>query len=589
MVPTQITESHSRALSHGASDRDAALALAPRHLLIDGRFVPVSGGRTLGVGDPATGRILAEVADATLGDCLAALEAAVAAQASWAGSAPRERSRILRHAADRLRDEIETLANILTAEMGKPLAESRAEVEFAADYLEWFGEEAVRVAGRTAASPDGHSQHLVVRTPVGPCLVITPWNFPLAVPARGIGPALAAGCTVVLRPSSLTPLSALALGRILIEAGLPAGVLNIVVSSEDAATDPLLRDGRIRKLTFTGSEAVGRHLIAQSAEQVLRVSAELGGCAPFVVFADADMDEAVEGAFAAKMRNGGAACTAANRFYIQRPIYAEFTRRLAARVAGVRIGRGTRAGVGLGPMISERHVARLAALVDDAVTRGARVVVAGGPVPGDGHFFTPVVLAEVPQDARVMREEIFGPVVAIAPFDTEDEALALANDHDAGPRRLPLHQRSGAGHAPRWGDPGGHGRHKPRPGQLRGGPLRRRRPLRLRPLRRGRGHRRVPGHPVPHDIDGGRAMSRGLTRHPVTIDEWRHPMLPMHRFHYLIRQAVLATLEPRRIDTPNSWQGSLMPTPPRASPARRQMSSRRFAEDAAGSSRRRCE
>jgi succinate-semialdehyde dehydrogenase/glutarate-semialdehyde dehydrogenase len=237
---------------------------------------------------------------------------------------------------------------------------------------------------------------------------------------------------VVLRPSSLTPLSALRLGEILLEAGLPAGVLNIVVSSEDEATDPLLADGRIRKLTFTGSEPVGRHLIGRSAEQVLRVSAELGGCAPFIVFPDADLDAAVEGALAAKMRNGGAACTAANRFYIHRDVADEFIRRLAARVAGVRIGRGTRAGVGTGPMICARHVERLTDLVDDAVARGARVVLPGGPLPGDGHFFAPVVLADVPHDARVMREEIFGPVVAIAVFDDEDEVLARANAHQSG-------------------------------------------------------------------------------------------------------------------------------------------------------------
>jgi succinate-semialdehyde dehydrogenase / glutarate-semialdehyde dehydrogenase len=409
-----------------------ALSLAPEGLLVDGEFVAAAGGRTLSVEDPATGRTIAEVADASPADCMAALEAAIAAQASWAAETPRGRSRILRRAADRLREQIAPLAHLLTAEMGKPLAESRAEVEFAADYLEWFAEEAVRIAGRTCSSPDGESAHLVVRTPVGPCLVITPWNFPLAVPARGIGPALAAGCTVVLRPSSLTPLSALALGRILVEAGLPAGALNVVVSSEDGATDPLLADGRVRKLTFTGSEAVGRHLIAQSAEQVLRVSAELGGCAPFVVFADADMDAAVEGAVSAKMRNGGAACTAANRFYVERSAYAEFTRRLAERIGQIRIGPGNRAGVGCGPMISARHVERLAGLVEDALERGARVVVAGGPVPGAGHFFAPVVLADVPPDARVMREEIFGPIVAIAPFDSEKEALRLANDHDAG-------------------------------------------------------------------------------------------------------------------------------------------------------------
>jgi succinate-semialdehyde dehydrogenase/glutarate-semialdehyde dehydrogenase len=404
----------------------------PTELLIGGAFVEAEDGRTLAVEDPASGRAIAEVADASPADCMAALDAAVAAQPTWSTSTPRDRARVLRRAADAVRDQSDQLARILTAEMGRPLSESAAEVEFAADYLEWFADEAVRITGRTQTSPDGQSTHLVVKSPVGPSLIVTPWNFPLAVPARGIGPALAAGCTVVLRPSSLTPLSALALGRILTEAGLPAGVLNIVVSSEDDATDPLLADGRVRKLTFTGSEPVGRHLIRQSADQVLRVSAELGGCAPFLVFDDADIDAAVDGAVSAKMRNGGAACTAANRFYVQRSRYDEFVRRLAQRIGAIRIGPGARSGVGCGPMISARHVDRLADLVDDADARGARVVLAGGAVPGDGYFFAPVVLADVPHDARVMREEIFGPIVAIAPFDTDDEALRLANDHDAG-------------------------------------------------------------------------------------------------------------------------------------------------------------
>ncbi|MGE0026724.1 MAG: NAD-dependent succinate-semialdehyde dehydrogenase [Thermoleophilia bacterium] len=436
MSPVAITPTAPPAVQSIITERDLDVVFAvescPTGLLIGGSFMEATDGRTLEVEDPATGRMIAKVADATSADCMSALEAAVAAQAGWAASAPRERARVLRRAADSLRDQINEMAAVLTAEMGKPLAESAAEVEFAAEYLEWFAEEATRTAGRTQVAPDGQSTHLVVKSPVGPCLIVTPWNFPLAVPARGIGPAIAAGCTVVLRPSSLTPLSALALGRILIEAGLPAGVLNILVSSEDDATDPLLADGRIRKLTFTGSETVGRQLIERSADKILRVSAELGGCAPFLVFADADMDVAVEGAASAKMRNGGAACTAANRFYVERPVYEEFTRRLAERISQVRIGPGTRSGVGCGPMISARQVERLASLVEDAVVRGARVVLAGGPIPGDGHFFAPVVLADVPHDARVMREEIFGPIVAIAPVADEAEALSRANDHDAG-------------------------------------------------------------------------------------------------------------------------------------------------------------
>jgi succinate-semialdehyde dehydrogenase/glutarate-semialdehyde dehydrogenase len=407
------------------------VAGCPTQLLIGGEWVDATAGRTLTVEDPATGRAIAEVADASPADCAAALDAAVAAQAAWAASAPRTRARILRRAADALRETTHDVAGVITAEMGKPLAESENEVAFAADYLEWSAEETLRIGGRTATSPDGDATHLVLKTPVGPCLIITPWNFPLAVPARGLGPAIAAGCSVVLRPSVLTPLSSLLLAQVLLDAGLPAGVLNVVVSSQDDATDGLI-DGRLRKLTFTGSEAVGRHLIERSATQVLRVSAELGGCAPVLVFADADLDVAVGAALAAKMRNGGAACTAANRFYVERPVAGEFTRRLAERVAQVRIGPGTRPGVGCGPMISARHVTRLAELVGDAVARGARVVLPGGPIPGDGHFFAPVVLAGVHHDARVMREEIFGPIVAIATVENEDEALGLANGHPAG-------------------------------------------------------------------------------------------------------------------------------------------------------------
>jgi succinate-semialdehyde dehydrogenase/glutarate-semialdehyde dehydrogenase len=413
-------------------DEQAALASAPTGLLIDGAFVDAVSGRTLAVEDPATGTPIAHVADADPADCISALDAAVAAQGSWARTAPRERARILRRTADRVRDEVDTLAMILTLEMGKPLAESRGEVEFAAEYIEWFADEAPRIAGRIQGAPDGASTHMVVKSPVGPCLVITPWNFPIAVPARGIAPALAAGCTVVLRPSSLTPLSALALARIFVESGVPAGVLNVVVSSIDEATDPLVIDPRLRKLTFTGSEPVGRHLIALGAEQVVRVSVELGGCAPAIVCADADLDVAVDGVLAAKMRNGGEACTAANRIYVHRSIAEEFTRRLAARMAAIRIGRGTRARIGLGPMISARHQERLGDLVADATARGARVACAGGIVPGDGHFFAPVVLSGVPDDARVMREEIFGPIAPIAVFDDEDEAVAHANDCSHG-------------------------------------------------------------------------------------------------------------------------------------------------------------
>jgi succinate-semialdehyde dehydrogenase / glutarate-semialdehyde dehydrogenase len=271
-----------------------------------------------------------------------------------------------------------------------------------------------------------------MRRPVGPCLLITPWNFPLAVPARGVAAALAAGCTAVLRPSSLTPLSALALASTLEACGLPPGVLNVVVSSADGATDPLLADDRLRRLTFTGSTAVGRHLIARCADQVLRVGAELGGQAPFIVFEDADLDAAVDGAVAAKMRNGGQACTAANRFHVHRELAHEFTEQLAARLGALRLGRGSEAGVDLGPMISERRRAHLAGLVEDALSRGATPVAAAGPVPRSGHFFAPVVLADVPEDAQVMGEEIFGPIAPVSVFEREREVLAAANSCPQG-------------------------------------------------------------------------------------------------------------------------------------------------------------
>ena len=362
-------------------DEWAAIGVCPKDLLIAGRFRPAVTGRTLPVEDPATGRELCRVADADPRDATDALDAAAAAQARWAALPARERARILRRAADELEREVETLAMLVTLEMGKPLAESRDEVRFAARYLEWSAEEAVRVTGGFREDPDGSSSIMVTRRPVGPCLVITPWNFPVAVPARGIGAALGAGCTVVLRPSKLTPLSALALARILQGAGLPDGVLNVVVSSQDGATDHLLGDSRLRKLTFTGSTAVGRHLIACSAGGMLRMGLELGGQAPFIVFEDANLDAAIDGAVSAKLRNGGAACTAANRVYVHRAIATEFTDRLCERLAAIRITRGTEPESELGPVIGAAQRDRLADLVDDAVARGARVALAGGPRP----------------------------------------------------------------------------------------------------------------------------------------------------------------------------------------------------------------
>ena len=323
--------------------------------------------------------------------------------------------------------DVDRLAMLITLEMGKPLAESRDEVAFAAEYCDWCADEAVRIAGSAQQSPDGASRIVVVRRPVGPCLLITPWNFPLAVPARGVGAALAAGCSVVLRPSSLAPLSAMALAGILQSEGLPAGVLNVVVSGADGTTDVLLSDPRLRRLTFTGGAGVGRYLVARSADQLLRVGVELGGQAPFIVFPDADVDAAVDGAVAAKVRNGGQACTAANRFHVHRDLADEFTDRLARRLGGLTVGRGTQPGVDLGPMIGEAQRRRLVELVDDAVRRGARTVLWGGALAGPGHFFAPVVLRDAPEEARICREEIFGPVASVSVFQCESEVVARAN------------------------------------------------------------------------------------------------------------------------------------------------------------------
>lgn len=405
-----------------------AVASCPRRLLVAGEWREAHSGRMLTVSDPATGHALCEVPDAAERDALDALSAAAWAMPAWSACAPRERARVLRRSADAMIRDVDRLAMLITLEMGKPLSESRDEVAFAAEYLDWCADEAVRVSGSVQQSPDGRSRIVVVRRPVGPCLLITPWNFPLAVPARGVAAALAAGCSVVLRPSSLTPLSAMAFGAILQSEGLPDGVLNVVVSATDGATDVLLSDPRLRRLTFTGGAGVGRYLVTRSADQLLRVGVELGGQAPFIVFPDADLDAAVDGAVAAKMRNGGQACTAANRFHVHRDLADEFTDQFAQRLAGLTVGRGTQPDVDLGPMIGESQRLRLVELVHDASCRGAQTVLRGGALGGQGHFFAPVVLADVPEEARICREEIFGPVASVSVFERESEVVARANE-----------------------------------------------------------------------------------------------------------------------------------------------------------------
>jgi succinate-semialdehyde dehydrogenase/glutarate-semialdehyde dehydrogenase len=409
------------------------VAAVPKQLLIGGSWTPAASGRTVAVEDPATGETIAEIADGDATDALAALSAADEAQARWAATPSRERGEILRRSFEALMDNADDLALLMTLEMGKPVAESRGEIAYAAEFFRWFSEEAVRIPGDYRPAPAGGSRMITVRQPVGPVLLITPWNFPMAMATRKIGPAVAAGCTMVLKPSELTPLSALALGQVMLDAGLPPGVLNIVTTTQaGATTEPLIADPRLRKLSFTGSTAVGKKLIELSASQVLRVSMELGGNAPFVVFEDADLDLAVEGAMQAKMRNGGEACTSANRFYVQRGAAREFATRLAARMGDLTVGRGTDKGVDVGPLINEKQRSKVADLVGDAVGKGAEALVGGTAGTGPGYFYPPTVLASVPADATLLREEIFGPVAPIVAFDDEAEAIAAANDTEYG-------------------------------------------------------------------------------------------------------------------------------------------------------------
>jgi succinate-semialdehyde dehydrogenase / glutarate-semialdehyde dehydrogenase len=409
------------------------IASVPTGLLIGGSWRDSADGATLKVMDPATGELLTEVADATVADGTSALDAAVAAQRDWAKVPPRERGEILRTAFERITERVEELALLMTLEMGKTLAESRAEVVYAAEFFRWFSEEAVRVHGRWAVAPNGATRLMTMKVPVGPTLMITPWNFPLAMGTRKIGPAIAAGCTMVVKPAGQTPLSMLALAQLLQDCGLPDGVLNTLTTSRTGEVmEPMIRDPRLRKLTFTGSTAVGRRLVEQSAEQLLRVSMELGGNAPFIVFEDADLDRAVDGAMTAKMRNIGEACTAANRFYVHDSLSEEFGRRFAERMGALTVGRGTEEGVDVGPLIDAKARDGVHEMVQDARAKGATVVLGGGPAEGEGYFFQPTVVTGVPRHARVMTEEIFGPVAPIASFSSEEEVLEMANSTEHG-------------------------------------------------------------------------------------------------------------------------------------------------------------
>jgi len=419
-------------MSITAEQEKAVVEAAPREQFVAGEWRD-GKGETVAVEDPSTGETITEIRGASPEDARAALDAACGAQEEWAATPARERGEILRRSFEKVIERKADLALLMTLEMGKPLAESESEVAYAAEFLRWFSEEAVRIEGRYAPAPTGAGRIITMRQPVGPCYMITPWNFPMAMGTRKIGPAVAAGCTMIVKPAKQTPLSMLALARILEESGLPPGVLNVLVSeSASDVSKPIIEDPRLRKLSFTGSTEVGRMLIEQAAKNVLRVSMELGGNAPFLVFDDADLDAAVEGAVIAKMRNIGEACTAANRFHVAEDLQEQFTEKLAARLAEMPVGRGTEEGVKVGPLIDSAQRDKVQELVDDALGKGAGAVLDGGPRDGDGYFFEPMVLNEVSADARILKEEVFGPVAPVTTFRDEDEAIAAANDTEFG-------------------------------------------------------------------------------------------------------------------------------------------------------------
>ncbi len=419
-------------MSNNPSERSVIDAV-PKQLLIDGQWRDSSSGATFEVEDPSTGNPLCEIADATADDATAALDAAVAARDEWAATPANERSAILYEAFRKLGERVDGLALLMTLEMGKAVAESKGEIAYAAEFFRWNAGEALRIDGYYKQAGNGASRVLVMRQPVGPCYLITPWNFPAAMGTRKIGPAIAAGCTMVIKPAQFTPLSMLALGEVLQECGLPAGVLNILTSTASRqVSEPIIRDPRLRKLSFTGSTEVGQKLIEQAGERVLNVSMELGGNAPFLVFEDADVDAAVEGAMIAKMRNVGEACTAANRFHVHEAVAEEFTAKLSERMASLAVGRGSEAGTDVGPLIDEESRSKVAELVEDAVAKGATVHCGGAAGEGDGYFFQPTVLGDVSPDARLLKEEIFGPVAPVKTFATDEEAIAAANDTQYG-------------------------------------------------------------------------------------------------------------------------------------------------------------
>src|SRR3954470_23104148 len=416
-----------------ASKEQSVVDAVPKKLYIGGEWRDGSADGSISVEDPSTEETIAEVADADGSDASDALASCVEHQAEWQHTAPRDRGEILRRAFELITERADELALLMTLEMGKSIAESKAEITYASEFFRWFAEQAVRIDGRYSVAPNGAGRLLTMKQPVGPCVMITPWNFPMAMGTRKIGPDVAAGCTMVVKPAKQTPLSMLALAQILEEAGLPGGVLNVITaSSSGEVMEPLIKDARTRKLYFTGSTEVGRKLMEQAAEQILNVSMDLGGNAPFLVFEDADVDDAVAGGVIAKMRNVGEACTAANRFHVASSVAEEFASKLADKIGSMKVGRGTEEGVEVGPLIDGDQRSKVAELVQDAESKGARAIVGGHQMDGRGYFYEPTVLSDVPPDAKLLKEEIFGPVAPVASFESEEDAIAAANDTEYG-------------------------------------------------------------------------------------------------------------------------------------------------------------
>ncbi|MGH3345889.1 MAG: NAD-dependent succinate-semialdehyde dehydrogenase [Nocardioides sp.] len=411
----------------------SALPDLPLDLWVGGKPRPASDGGRFDVLDPATGEALTSVADGTVHDALACVDAADAAAASWAATAPRERAEILRRAFELMTARADEIAHLISLENGKALPDARGETAYAAEFFRWYAEEAVRAAGTVMTAPSGANRIVVLQQPVGIAVLVTPWNFPAAMATRKIGPALAAGCPVVLKPASDTPLTALLMARILADSGVPDGVVSVLPSRRSGAVvSAMVHDPRVRKLSFTGSTQVGRVLLREAADQVVNCSMELGGNAPFLVFEDADLDAAIEGAMVAKMRNAGEACTAANRFYVHADVADDFGRRLAERMAAMRVGPGTDDDTQVGPLVNEEAAAKVDDLVQGAVGAGARVVTGGRRPDRDGFYYEPTVLLDVPARAEILGEEIFGPVAPVITFTDEDDAIRMANDTEFG-------------------------------------------------------------------------------------------------------------------------------------------------------------